>query len=659
MKITRLQWPERSFNKHSSKSDDSKPSNFRGKILRLLLRAIWAFFWRLSLVSGIILAGTTWFYYSELPDEIVSKEARSKGSITFLDMNDRPFFWWGEHLDLLTSVSEVSPQLIQAITATEDQSFFSHWGISPRGIIGAIIINIREGRGALEGHGGSTITQQASKLICYNIPYDPEKWTTPEKYERDCRRVTLWRKLKEVPFALAMELKYTKEEILLVYMNRAYLGAGATGFQAASRRYFDKNVAELDLAESALLAGLLTAPSRYTPTKNLEEAQGRAKIVASLMVKQGYISQEQSTQVVSQPAQLSVAASNKSGGHLVDWILQIVPNFLVNLSINDVVIETTYDPRIQSSLEEAVNEIFSTKIYQGSGVEVAMVTMSRDGAVRGMVGGKNVRSAGFFNRAVSAKRQTGSLFKTMVFAAGLESGLAYDDIIDDKEIRIRYGNKLWEPSNYKNEYFGPVTLVEALAQSLNSVAVRVLLHAGREKVVSVARSLGVNSEMIDGPSLALGTSEATLLEMTGAYTGILNGGWPVQAYGIKEIKFRDESDPIFVTSSRIGDRVLSGDSSRQLIYMLNQVIETGTGKRAAFLDWEVAGKTGTTQKARDAWFIGFTAEYITGVWMGYDDNTPLKGVTGGGLPAELWRTAMEKIHAGQEPVRLPMINPAR
>ena len=635
----------------------SKSSKLLKRIIRSTLQLVWAFGWRLFLVFGIILAGTTWFYYLGLPDKIDSDDSRSKGSITFLDRDNRAFYWWGEQLDLLHSTSEVSPQLVQAIIATEDQSYYSHWGISPRGIIGAIWINLREGRGAFEGHGGSTITQQASKLICYNIPFNPNKWETPRHYERDCRKVTLWRKLKEVPFALAMELKYTKDEILLMYMNRAYLGSGATGFQAASRRYFDKNANDLNLSESTLLAGLLSAPSRYTPTKNLNEAQRRARIVAVLMQEQGYIDPEEVASVRNRPAQLSSGASNQSGGHLVDWILQIVPNFLVNLSINDVVIETTYDPKVQKALEDAAEEMFTTKIYEGSGVEIAMVTMSRDGSVRGMVGGKNVKNAGFFNRAVSAKRQTGSLFKSIVFAAGLESGLRYDDIFDDKEIQIRFENKVWSPKNYNSEYFGQVPLVEALSRSLNSVAVKILLHSGREKVASIAKDLGIESDLIDGPSLALGTSEATLLEMTGAYAGILNGGWPVEPFGVKEIRFRGENEPIFQNDSRLGERVINGESSRQLIYMLNQVVETGTGKRAAFLNWEVAGKTGTTQKARDAWFIGFTSEYVTGVWMGYDDNTPLKGVTGGGLPAELWRMAMEKMHEGLEPVRLPMINP--
>ena len=599
----------------------------------------------------------TLYYYSSLPDAASLANSRSNGSVTFLDMNDRTFHWRGEQHGDTVTVNDVAPSLINAIIAIEDKRYRWHFGISPRGIIGAIIINLREGRGAFEGHGGSTITQQVGKLICYNNPYDPERWESPSDYEKACRAINLWRKIKEVPFAMAMELKYTKDEILMIYMNRVYLGAGTIGFQAASQRYFDKNASELNLAESTLLAGLLTAPSKYTPTRNLSQALQRASLVATLMEDQGYISSAAAARVSTEPAQLSSAAKNRSGGHFVDWILQVAPDFVINEAQDDVVIQTTYDPRVQRSLEDAVDEVLTQRVYAGSGVEIAMITMTRDGAVRGMVGGKHVHRSGFFNRAVSARRQTGSLFKPIVFAAGMESGLAFDDLIDDSRIRVRHGDKVWEPNNDNNKYFGPVTLTEGLARSLNSVAVRVLLHAGRDMVAQTAKDLGVESELVEGPSIALGTSEATLLEMTGVYTGILNGGWAVHPHGIRQIKYRNESGPILRAGPGLRNRVLTGETSRQLVYMLSQVVEQGTGRRASLEGWEVGGKTGTTQKARDAWFIGFTADYVTGVWMGYDDNTPLTGVQGGGLPAELWRLSMERMHADRKPVKLPMIKP--
>ncbi len=619
----------------------------------MVLKSIWAFGWRIGTVLFLILAISTAYYYSSLPAAESLVDGRTKGSITFFDRNRKIFSWWGEQFGGKLTVDTVSPHLINAIIAVEDKRYYRHLGISPRGIIGAIIINVREGRSPFVGHGGSTITQQVGKLLCFNNPYDSEKWATPQDYEKSCRTNTLWRKVKEIPFALAMEFKYTKDEILMVYLNRAYLGAGATGFEAASQRYFGKRARSLTLGEAALLAGLLKAPTRYAPTRNLTISQERANLVVSLMEDQGYISPNAARDAINKPAQLFPESTNKSGGHYVDWILQTAPGFLTYDTREDVEIQTTFDLTIQRALEDAVREVFSTKIYKGSNAELAVVTMSQEGAVLGMVGGKNFEASGLFNRAANAYRQTGSLFKPIVFAAGLESGLNFRDTYTDQPISVALENgKTWVPRNYEGQYFGNVTLTEALARSLNSVAVQILLDVGRDRVVTIAKNLGLESDLVGGPSLALGTSEATLLEMTGVYTGILSGGWEVIPYGIEEIRLKGENDVLFSLQGKSGQRAISGNTARQLVYMLNQVIEHGTGQRAKMENWQSAGKTGTTQSAKDAWFIGFTGKYITGVWMGYDNNTPLKNVTGGGLPAEIWRLAMEKIHKDLHPVPL-------
>ena len=623
------------------------------KTRKLIFSVIWAFGWRIGTVLFLILAISTGYFYSSLPAAETLVDGRTKGSITFFDRNKKIFSWWGEQFGGKLTVDAVSPHLINAIIAVEDKRYYRHLGISPRGIVGAIIINLREGRSPFVGHGGSTITQQVGKLLCFNNPYDSTKWATPQDYVKSCRTNTLWRKVKEIPFALALELKYTKDEILMVYLNRAYLGAGATGFEAASQRYFGKRAKSLTLGEAALLAGLLKAPSRYAPTRNLTISQERANLVVSLMEDQGYISPKAARDAINKPAQLFPESTNKSGGHYVDWILQTAPGFLTYDTIEDVEIQTTFDLDIQKALEEAVKEVFSTKIYSGSNVELAVVTMSREGAVLGMVGGKNFEASGLFNRAANAYRQTGSLFKPIVFAAGLEAGLNFRDTYTDKPISVTLENgQTWTPRNYERKYFGTVTLTEAMARSLNSVAVQILLDVGRDRVATIARNLGLKSDLVSGPSLALGTSEATLLEMTGVYTGILSGGWEVIPYGIEEIRLKGDKDVLFSLQGKSGQRAISGNSSRQLIYMLNQVIEQGTGQRAKMENWSSAGKTGTTQSAKDAWFIGFTGKYVTGVWMGYDNNTPLKNVTGGGLPAEIWHLAMEKIHEDLTPVPL-------
>ncbi len=638
---------------NQAKRKRPKKPGFLVQVRKILFRVVWAFGWRIGIVLFIILAISTGYFYSSLPDADDLVDGRTKGSITFFDRNGKIFSWWGEQFGGKLTVNTVSPHLINAIIAVEDKRFYRHLGISPRGIVGAIIINVREGRPPFVGHGGSTITQQVGKLLCFNNPYDSEKWSTPQDYEKSCRTNTLWRKVKEIPFALALELKYTKDEILMVYLNRSYLGAGATGFEAASQRYFGKRARSLNIGEAALLAGLLKAPSRYAPTRNLTISQERANLVVSLMEGQGYISPNAAQAAINRPAQLFPESTNKSGGHYVDWILQTAPGFLTYDTREDVEIQTTFDLSIQKALEEAIRKVFSTKIYQGSNVELAVVTMSREGAVLGMVGGKNFESSGLFNRAANANRQTGSLFKPIVFAAGMEAGLNFRDTYVDKPISVRLQNgQSWTPKNYKSEYFGTVTLTEALAKSLNSVAVQVLLAVGRDSVATIGRKLGLKSDLVSGPSLALGTSEATLLEMTGVYAGILSGGWGVIPYGIEEIRLQGDKDVLFSLKGKSGQRAFSGRTSRQLVYMLNQVIENGTGRRAKMENWQSAGKTGTTQSAKDAWFIGFTSNYITGVWMGYDDNTPLKNVTGGGLPAEIWRLAMEKIHEGLKPVPL-------
>jgi penicillin-binding protein 1A len=541
------------------------------------------------------------------------------------------------------------------VIATEDKRFYHHFGVSPRGIASAVMINLREGRGPLQGNGGSTITQQVAKLLCLGVPYDTTKWKSEADYEQDCRSGGVWRKVKEIPYAMAMEVKYSKEEILTIYLNRAYMGAGARGFEAAAQRYFGKSANRVDPAEAAMLAGLLTAPSRFAPTNNLKRSQERANVVVGLMEDQGFITPEQAAEARKHPATLSEAAETKSGGAFADWVMESTPSFLAKDTTEDVIIQTTLDPKLQKAAEDALQYVFENKVKGGSKAQAAIIVMSADGAVRAMVGGRGSNPQGGFNRATQAKRQTGSSFKPFAYAAALDKGFTPADYVEDTPLTINIpGSGPWTPQNYDKRFKGMITLTEALEESRNIPAVRVSEAVGRDAVKKVANGFGITSGLADGPALVLGASESTLLEMTGAYAGILNGGSSVTPYGLSELRLQGENDNLMGAAGGMGDRVISTQAAHYLTYMMSQVVEHGTGTRARIPGWEIAGKTGTTQAARDAWFLGFTADYVTGVWMGNDDNTPLKGVTGGGLPADIWHEVMVRVLDGLTPKPLPM-----
>jgi len=627
-------------------------------ILRKIFRTIWWIGWRGFWIGVIILAAMTGFYYIQLPPAVEQVDGRVSGSVTMLDKDGKVFAWRGAQFGGLITPQTVSPFVKDAVVATEDKRFYHHFGVSPRGILSAIRINLSEGRGPLQGNGGSTITQQVAKILCLGHKFQPSSGISKHAFEAECRRTTLTRKLMEVPFAFAMELKYTKDEILMIYLNRAYLGAGAQGFEAASQRYFGKSAKNDSPAESALLAGLLVAPSYYAPTRNLARANQRAAVVLGLMRSQGYLNDQQYRDALANPAKLSGAAKSLAGGYFADWVMDAAPSMFVKASKEDVVIKTTYDARLQQAAEDALTYVFQNDVKAGSKAQAAIVVMSADGAVRAMVGGRKLDGAGLFNRATQAQRQTGSAFKPFVYGAALDLGWRYDSIIEDAPITINIpGSGPWSPRNYSGKFLGPLPLTKALAYSLNTVAVRLTEDVGRPAVRKVAHDFGLTGRLAQGPALALGASESSLLEMTGAYAGILNGGTSVKPYGLTELSLKGDTAPFMANSRAIGERVISQQADRQLVYMMNQVSEIGSGRRARLPDRKIAAKTGTTQGARDAWFIGFTADYVAGVWMGYDDNSKLTGVTGGGLPAEIWKQTMLRVDQGVPPRPLPMIDP--
>ena len=625
---------------------------------RWVLRLVWWVTWRVTAVVAAIVGIAVGVQYLTLPDVTALLDGRARGSVTMLDRDGAVFAWRGDQFGGVVTTETVSPHLKNAIIATEDRRFYRHFGVSPRGIASAVRINLSEGRGPLSGHGGSTITQQTAKLLCLGDAYDPASGMSEAEYEADCRRGSPARKAQEAIYALAMEVKYTKDEILTIYMNRAFLGAGARGFEAASQRYFGKSAAEVNPAEAAMLAGLLVAPTRFAPTNDLQRSQNRAATILRLMNEQGYLSDSQRAFAMANPARLSQAAEARAGGYFADWVMSSGPEYFTRNTTEDVIIRTTLDQRLQKAAEDAMLDVFENKVREGSEAQAAIVVMSADGAVRAMVGGRKTQVAGAFNRATQALRQSGSSFKPFVYGAALDLGYSpLDTVVDERFCMDIPGSGEWCPRNYTNQFFGEVTLTQALKDSLNIPAVKISESVGRETVRTVAEGFGIESDLALGPALALGASESTLIEMTGAYAGILNGGSSVEPYGMVELRLLGDDTPLMGTSGGIGERVLQEAAARQLIWMMEKVVSEGSGRRAALPDRQAAGKTGTTQAARDAWFIGFSADYVAGVWMGYDDNTPLTGVTGGGLPAEIWRETMVRVHDGL-PVRpLPMQPP--
>ena len=624
-------------------------------LFRWVFRLIWNVIWRSSAVVLLILLLSVGYVFTTLPNLSELLDGRARGSVTLLDREGDVFAWRGDQFGGAVRANTVSPYLRDAVVATEDKRFYRHLGISPRGVASAVRINLSEGRGPLSGHGGSTITQQVAKLLCLGKPFDPNEWKSEGDYVRDCRRSSLSRKAQEAIFALAMEAKYSKDDILSIYLNRAYMGGGAYGAEAASQRYFGKNASNLSIPEGAMLAGLLTAPSNLSPTKNLQRSQNRAATVVRMMREQGYVSAEEEAIAQANPAVLSMAAKQQVGGYYADWVMSSGPEFFTRNTTEDVIIRTTLDQRLQKAAEEGLQWVFDNKVSVDSKAQAAIVVMDADGAVRAMVGGRVTKVTGAFNRATQAMRQTGSAFKPFVYATALDLGYSPLDTINDEPYCLNIaGSGEWCPNNYTKKFEGPVTMARALEASLNIPAVKISESVGRDLVRRVASDFGIKSDLAAGPALALGASESTLLEMTGAYAGILNGGSAVTPFGLVELSLLGDNEPLMGAGGGIEERVIQESSARQLTWMMEKVVSQGTGKRAQFEGREIAGKTGTTQGAKDAWFIGFTGDYVAGVWMGYDNNTKLNGVTGGGLPADIWRETMQRIHRDVPIKPLPM-----
>ena len=567
----------------------------------------------LLLLWGTIIGGGVVGYFAlTLPDTSQLATAERRPSVTILAADGATLATFGDLFGQPLTLKQMSPYLPKAVVATEDRRFYSHFGIDPIGLFRAGIADLRAGHVV---QGGSTITQQLAKNL----------FLTPDR--------NFARKIRETLLALWLEHRFTKDEILEIYLNRVYLGAGAYGVDAAAHRYFGKSAKSLDLFECAVIAGLLKAPTRFSPANDRERAAARAGQVLGRMVEAGYITTADAAAAEKQGPSLAATPGNRPGSrYFADWVAEQVRDF-AGTADRDLTIRTTLDPRMQALAETAIGDALAKNGAKLDVSQGALVAMTPEGAVLAMVGGRDYGESQF-NRATQAERQPGSSFKPFVYLAGLEAGLRPSDHFVDAPIRI--GN--WEPHNYLDRYQGDVSVAEAVAQSINTVAVQVAQRAGPANVVAVANRLGITSTLNPDASIALGTNEVNLLELVSAYAPFANGGTGVIAYGINEIK--DNNGKVLYRRSGSGPgQVVAPDMVAMMDGMLAGVVGHGTGKAAA-LPRPVAGKTGTTQDYRDAWFVGFTADLVAGIWFGNDDNAPMRKVTGGSLPAATWHSFM-------------------
>lgn len=577
-----------------------------------------AFYWSfiLAIWGGIGLAGLVAFYGARMPSATTWEVPARPPNVKIVSVDGKLIANRGMTGGEAIGLHEMSPYIPQAVIAIEDRRFYSHFGLDPLGLARAMATNVMAGRMT---QGGSTLTQQLAK----NMFLSPAR--------------TLERKVQEVLLALWLERNHTKEQILTMYLNRVYFGSGAHGVEAASRRYFNKTARDVTLAEAALLAGLLKAPSRLSPARDPKAAQDRARLVIAAMREQGMVGETEFALAMKAPATRAASYWSGSENYVADRVMEELPSLIGDVK-EDVVVDTTLDLTLQKIAEGSIRDLIKAKGEKLKVSQGALVSIDGSGAVRALVGGYDYANSQF-DRASEARRQPGSTFKPFVYLAALEAGRTPDSVRNDAPIRIGK----WTPENFKGKYYGKVTLATALKKSLNSVSAQLAQEVGPKTVAEVAHRLGIESDLTVNASIALGTSEVTPLELTGAYVPFVNGGYRPDTHVIRRVTTMDGK--VVYEHKQLAPRVIREDLVAMMNTMLSGVVEDGTAKKADF-GWPAAGKTGTTQNSRDAWFIGYTSNLVTGVWFGNDDGTFMKGVTGGMLPAEAWRSFMTAAHEG-------------
>lgn len=550
-------------------------------------------------------------------------------SWVLLDKDGNVFARRGPHYGKRIPASELPRPLVEAFIAMEDRRYFDHHGVDTEGVLRAAWINFKAGRTV---QGGSTITQQVVRFL----------FLTPKR--------TIKRKLQEMRLARELETRLNKEQILSLYLNRIYLGNRAYGVSAAAERYFGKNVQDLTVSESALLASLAKAPGRMAPHLAPKAVQERAELVLAAMRGAGYLTPEQYETAMANPAQVVESSDLPDHGYIFDFAMERAKS-LTGGRTPDLVIQTTIDPKLQAEAETALRNVMDKQGKTKHASQAALVSASLNGAVRAMVGGRSyVKSK--FNRATAALRQPGSSFKLFVYSAALESGIQPGSIRRDEPVEIAG----WSPGNYGGQYCGRVSIREALRRSINTVAAQVTEEIGPSRVANMAKRLGITTPMQALPSIALGAQEVTVWDMVQAYSVMANTGMMHEDYLITKIT-SSSGEKLYERPQITPHRVYADKLAREMTGMLHEAVLAGTGRRARLGDRPVAGKTGTSQDWRDAWFIGFTRQYTTGVWVGNDNNHSMKRVTGGSLPAQIWHDYMQKASDGLPVLQLKAPDP--
>ncbi|MFN0265335.1 transglycosylase domain-containing protein [Tepidamorphus sp. 3E244] len=589
-----------------------------GKLVQLSLT--------LAFLGGLAIAGVLGYYATTLPSPSELAIPERPANVKIIAMDGTLIGNRGPTGGEAVRLFELPNYLPQAVMAIEDRRFYEHFGIDPLGLARAMAVNFRAG-GVVQG--GSTLTQQLAKNLFL-------------EHER-----TMERKIQELLLAFWLEWTYSKDEIMEMYLNRVYLGEGATGVEAAAQTYYSKPASDVTLAEAATIAGLLKAPSRYAPTNNPERANARMRTVLLAMQAAGYVSENDVKNALIQTAEVKGAGRHAPGNYVADWVMEETTRLLGEVK-HDIIVETTVNPRLQKLAEKALTHILDTEGADRGAQQGALMTIDTSGAVRAMLGGRDY-AISQFNRAIKAKRQPGSAFKPFVYATAMEYGMSPDTLRADSP--VQYGD--WAPKNYDGKYRGPMTLADALSKSINTVSVKLTDEVGPKAIIQTAQRMGIDSEMQPNLSLALGTSEVSLYELTRAYVPLANGGFEVLPHIITRI--RDVNGKVlFERDVPPLGQVLSEQTVGAMNYMMQMTVSDGTARRAILPDGRpAAGKTGTTQDFRDAWFVGYTADLVTGVWIGNDDRTPMKKVTGGNLPAMVWNEFMAGAHEGFPVAMLP------
>jgi penicillin-binding protein 1A len=594
---------------------------------RFLVRSV---YWSLVLgLWGLIgLAGVFGYTLATMPQTSDWAVPARPPNIEIVDASGRLIANRGDTGGEAVRLEDLPEYVPQAVLAIEDRRFYGHFGLDPIGLARAMLTNLTTGEMV---QGGSTLTQQLAKNL----------FLTPDR--------TLERKLQEAVLALWLEWTYSKDEILEMYLNRVYLGGGAYGVDGAARRYYAKPAGELTLRQAAVLAGLLKAPSRLSPSSDPAAADARAEVVLAAMVEEGFIDRADAAAAMDGPAGTVDEHRTVATNYVADWVMDQLPGYVASLD-GDVVVSTTIDLRMQSVAEAALRETLDAEGRKYAVTQGAVVALDGDGAVKALVGGRDY-GASQFNRAVAARRQPGSAFKPFVYLAAIEKGFRPEQVVMDEPITIDG----WSPQNYTRTYEGPVTLTTALAKSLNTVSARLAAMVGPSLVADTARRVGIVSRLHETPSIALGTSEVTPLELAAAYVPFANGGEGVIPFVIERIATVDGRILFQRQGGRVG-RVIDPAVVGTMNRMMAEVLSIGTGQKAILPGRPAAGKTGTSQEFRDAWFIGYVDGLTATVWLGNDDNSPTKKATGGSLTALVWNRFMRAATEGTPVKPLPGVD---